>query len=93
MMTSQLTEEEKNFARFFFLNFKVSPDIARRFFDRLFPPAHLAQTINRCMQTIIKLNNNKRINAAQLELLRGVPGTVWPSYLPPLPVGKKGKYL
>ncbi|VDI04843.1 Hypothetical predicted protein [Mytilus galloprovincialis] len=88
-MTSQLTEEEKNFARFFFLNFKVSPDIARRFFDRLFPPAHLAQTINRCMQTIIKLNNNKRINAAQLELLRGVPGTVWPSYLPPLPVGKK----
>ncbi|XP_052103716.1 uncharacterized protein LOC127737222 [Mytilus californianus] len=87
--TSQLTEEERNFARFFFLNFKVSPDIARRFFDGIFPPTHLAQTINSSMHAIISLNKSKRINAAQLEILRGVQGTVWPSYLPPMTVGTK----
>ncbi|XP_063426074.1 golgin subfamily A member 6-like protein 10 [Mytilus trossulus] len=43
---SQLTEEERNFTRFFLLNFKVSPDIVRRFFDGVFPPAQLAQTVN-----------------------------------------------
>ncbi|CAG2234572.1 unnamed protein product [Mytilus edulis] len=85
MMTSQLTEEERNFARFFLVNFKVSPDIARRFFDGIFPPTHLAQFINSSMRAIINLNKSKRINAAQLEILRRIPGTVWPSYLPPMP--------
>lgn len=75
---SQLTEEEKNFTRFFLLNFKVSPDIARRYFDVKFPPAHLALTINNNMNAIMKLNQSRRINAAQLEILRGVPGTIWP---------------
>lgn len=89
---SQLTEEEKNFARFFLLNFKVSPDIARRFFDGVFPPTHLPQIINRCMHAIINLNKKKRINAAQLVILRAIPGTVWPSYLPPMSVGTKGKF-
>ncbi|CAC5414177.1 unnamed protein product [Mytilus coruscus] len=81
---SQLTEEEGNFTRFFLLNFKVSPEIARRFFDGVFPPTHLAQIINNSMNAIMKLNKSKRINAAQLQILRGVPGTVWPSYLPPM---------
>ncbi|VDI76555.1 Hypothetical predicted protein [Mytilus galloprovincialis] len=84
---SQLSEEERNFTRFFLLNFKVSPVIARRFFDGIFPPAYLDQTINRNMPAIISLNKSKRINAVQLDLLRGVPGTVWPSYFPPIPVG------
>ncbi|VDI62947.1 Hypothetical predicted protein [Mytilus galloprovincialis] len=87
---SQLTEEERNFTRYFFLNFKVSPDITRRFFDGVFPPAYLAQTINSSMPVIIKLNKSKRINAAQLEILRGVPGTAWPSYLPTMTPGAKG---
>lgn len=86
---SQLTEEERNFTRFFLLNFKVSPDIARRYFDVVFQPAHLALTMNSSMPVIIKLNRTKRINAAQLEIFRGVPGTVWPSYLPPMPRGTK----
>ncbi|CAG2198536.1 unnamed protein product [Mytilus edulis] len=81
---SQLTEEEGNFTRFFLLNFKVSPEIARRFFDGVFPPTHLAQIINNSMSAIMKLNKSKRINAAQLEILRCVPGTVWPSNLPPM---------
>ncbi|XP_052106950.1 uncharacterized protein LOC127739319 isoform X2 [Mytilus californianus] len=78
---SQLTEEERNFTRFFFLNFKVSPDIARRFFDGVFPPIDLAQTINSSMPDIIKLNKSKRINASQLNILRGVTGTIWTQYL------------
>ncbi|XP_063400042.1 E3 ubiquitin-protein ligase DZIP3-like [Mytilus trossulus] len=86
---SQLTEEEKNFTRFFLLNFKVSPDIVRRFFDTVFPPKHLSQCINNSMNAIIKLNKARRINAAQLEILRGVPGTIWPPCLSPMPVGKK----
>ncbi|XP_071168281.1 uncharacterized protein [Mytilus edulis] len=86
-MTSKLTEEEGNFTKFFLLNFKVSPDIARRFFDGVFPPTHLAQSINSRMHAIIKLKNQKRINQAQLELLMAIPGTVWPNYLPPMPVG------
>ncbi|OPL33844.1 hypothetical protein AM593_01559, partial [Mytilus galloprovincialis] len=72
---SQLTEEEGNFTRFFLLNFKVSPAIARRFFDGVFPPTHLSQIINNSMSAILKLNKSKRINAAQLEILRGIPGT------------------
>ncbi|CAC5380385.1 unnamed protein product [Mytilus coruscus] len=87
--TSQLTEEERNFARFFYLNFKVSPAIARRFFDGVFPPTHLAHIINNNMRVIISLNKSKRINASQLEVLRSVTGTVWPSYLPPMPAGTK----
>ncbi|CAG2192752.1 unnamed protein product [Mytilus edulis] len=86
-MTSKLTEEEGNFTKFFLLNFKVSPDIARRFFDGVFPPTYLAQSINSRMNAIIKLKNQKRINQAQLELLMAIPGTVWPNYLPPMPVG------
>lgn len=89
----QLTEEEKNFTRFFFLNFKVSPAIVRRSFDGVFPPTHLAKTINSSMQVITKLTKTKRINAAQLEILMGVPGRVWSSNLPLRPVGTKGKYL
>ncbi|XP_063411894.1 uncharacterized protein LOC134694771 [Mytilus trossulus] len=84
---SQLTEEEKNFTRFFLLNFKVSPDIARRYFNVKFPPAHLALTLNNSMNAIMKLNKSRRINTAQLEILRGVPGTIWPSYLPPMTAG------
>ncbi|CAC5414179.1 unnamed protein product [Mytilus coruscus] len=72
---SQLTEEEGNFTRFFLLNFKVSPEIARGYFDGVFPPTHLAQIINNSMNAIMKLNKSKRINAAQLEILRGVPAT------------------
>ncbi|VDI62946.1 Hypothetical predicted protein [Mytilus galloprovincialis] len=87
--TSQLTEEERNFARFFYLNFKVSPDIARRFFDGVFPPTHLAHIINNNMRAIISLNKSRRINAAQLEILRGVTGTVWSPTLPPMPAGSK----
>ncbi|XP_063426863.1 uncharacterized protein LOC134710434 [Mytilus trossulus] len=84
---SQLSEEERNFTRFLLLNFKVSLEVARRFFDGVFPPAHLAQAINRNVSVIINLNKSKRINAVQLNLLRGVPGTVWIPYLPPMPVG------
>ncbi|XP_063426194.1 E3 ubiquitin-protein ligase DZIP3-like isoform X2 [Mytilus trossulus] len=87
--TSQLSEEEINFTRFFLLNFKVSPDIARRFFDGVFPPAHLPQTINNRINDIIKLKKSKIINTVQFEILRSVPGTVWPPYLPPMPVGTK----
>ncbi|XP_063411594.1 uncharacterized protein LOC134694512 [Mytilus trossulus] len=87
--TSQLSEEEINFTRFFLLNFKVSPDIVRRYFDGVFPPAHLSQTINNGMKTIIQLNKSKIINSAQFEILRSVLGTVWPSNLPPMPVGTK----
>lgn len=90
---SQLTEEEQNFTRFFLLNFKVSPGIVSRFFDGVFPPTQLAQCINSSMRAIFNLYKSKRINAAQLEILRGVQGTVWPSYLPPMPVGTKGKYI
>ncbi|XP_052086887.1 uncharacterized protein LOC127724079 [Mytilus californianus] len=86
---SKLTEEERNFTKFFLLNFKVSPDIARRFFDGVFPPTQLAQNINSSMHVIIKLKNQKRINQAQLELLMAVPGTIWPNYLPSMPVGTK----
>ncbi|XP_063442698.1 uncharacterized protein LOC134722999 [Mytilus trossulus] len=86
---SQLTEEEKYFARFFFLNFKVSPDIVRRFFDGVFPPAQLPQTINYNTGAIMRLNKSKIISNTQLEILRAIPGTVWPSYLPAMPVGGK----
>ncbi|CAC5362275.1 unnamed protein product [Mytilus coruscus] len=41
------------------------------------------------MKKIINLKNTKRINAAQLEILRSVRGTVWPPPLPPMPVGTK----
>ncbi|XP_063418330.1 uncharacterized protein LOC134701116 [Mytilus trossulus] len=87
--TSQLSEEEINFTRFFLLNFKVSPDIVRQYFDGVFPPAHLSQTIKNGMKTIIQLNKSKIINSAQLKILRSVLGTVWPSNLPPMPVGTK----
>lgn len=90
---SQLKEEEKNFARFFFLNFKVSAEIVRRFFDRLFPPTNLAQTINNHVPAIINLCNRKRINAVQLDILRSVPGTIWPHNLHPMPLGTKRKYF
>ncbi|CAC5357679.1 unnamed protein product [Mytilus coruscus] len=86
---SHLTDEERNFARFFFLNFKVSPDIVRRFFDGVFPPTVLAQTINSNVCAIIKLHNKHRINAVQLEILKGVTGTIWPPSLPSTPVGTK----
>lgn len=88
-MTSQLTEEEIYFAKFFLLNFKVSPDISRRFFDGVFTPTQLAQIINSNMQDVIKLKTTKRINQAQLAILMAVPGTVWPNSLPPMPVGTK----
>ncbi|CAG2205308.1 unnamed protein product [Mytilus edulis] len=90
-MTSipKLTEEEKNFTRFFLLNFKVSPHIVRRFFDEKFPPSNLAQDINSNVRDIINLNKTKRINAAQLDLLRGVPGTIWSPYRPPMPLWTK----
>ncbi|XP_071149836.1 uncharacterized protein [Mytilus edulis] len=87
--TSQLSEGEIKFTRFFLLNFKVSPDIARRYFDGVFPPTHLAHIINNSMHDIMKLNKSRIINKAQLEILRSVPGTVWPSYLPPMHVGTK----
>ncbi|VDI48270.1 Hypothetical predicted protein [Mytilus galloprovincialis] len=86
---SQLKEEEKNFAKFFFLNFKVSAEIVRRFFDRLFPPTNLAQTINNHVPAIINLCNRKRINAVQLDILRSVPGTIWPPNIQALPLGTK----
>lgn len=89
-LISQLTEEERNFAKFVLLNFKISPDITRRYFDGVFPPTQLAQIVNSRMQAIISLQKSKRINAAQMEILRGVPGTVWPPYLPSMPVGTKG---
>lgn len=94
-MTSipKLTEEEKNFTRFFLLNFKVSPHIVRRFFDEKFPPSNLAQDINSNVRDIINLNKTKRINAAQLEILRGVPGTIWSPYRPPMPLWTKGNYV
>ncbi|CAG2190087.1 unnamed protein product [Mytilus edulis] len=91
--TSQLSEGEIKFTRFFLLNFKVSPDIARRYFDGVFPPTHLAHIINNSMHDIMKLNKSRIINKAQLEILRSVPGTVWPSYLPPKHVGTKCKGL
>lgn len=90
---SQLSGEEKNFIRFHLLTFKVSLEIARRYFDGVFPHAHLAQTIHRNVAAIISLYQKKWINAVQLDLLRRVPGTVWPSYLPPIPVGTNGKYI
>ncbi|VDI60157.1 Hypothetical predicted protein [Mytilus galloprovincialis] len=83
-MTSQLTEEETNFTRFFLLNFKVSPEIARRFFDGVFPPSNLPQTINGSICVILSLYKSNRINASQLELLRCVPGTIWPTSLHPM---------
>ncbi|XP_076082809.1 uncharacterized protein LOC143053901 [Mytilus galloprovincialis] len=86
---SQLKEEEKNFAKFFFLNFKLSAEIVRRFFDRLFPPTNLAQTINNHVPAIINLCNRKRINAVQLDILRSVPGTIWPPNIQALPLGTK----
>ncbi|CAG2238415.1 unnamed protein product [Mytilus edulis] len=86
---SQLTEGERNFTKFVLLNFKVSPDIARLYFDGMFPPTQLAQIINSRMHTIIILQKSKRINEVQMEILRGVPGTVWPPYLPSMPVGTK----
>lgn len=89
---SQLTEEERNYARFFFLNFKVSPNISRRFFDTVFPPTNLAKIINSNVPAIINLNNRKKISAIQLEILRGVPGTVWSPFRLPMPNGTKGKY-
>lgn len=94
-MTSipKLTEEEKNFTRFFLLNFKVSPHIVRRFFDEKFPPSNLAQDINSNVRDIINLNKTKRINAAQLDILRGVPGTIWSPYRPPMPLWTKGNYF
>ncbi|CAC5374884.1 unnamed protein product [Mytilus coruscus] len=84
---SQLKEEEKNFARFFLLNFKISPEIARRFFDGIFPPKNLAQTINNSVPGIINLYNRKRINTIQLDILRGVPGTKWSPHRPAMPLG------
>ncbi|XP_052085778.1 E3 ubiquitin-protein ligase DZIP3-like isoform X2 [Mytilus californianus] len=88
-MTSmpKLKEEEKNFTRFFFLNFKVSPEIARRFFDGVFPPTSLAKTINNSVPAIINLYNRKRINAVQLDILRGIPGTKWSPHRPAMPLG------
>lgn len=87
---SQLTEEEKNFTKFVLLNFKVSPDIARRFFDGVIQPTQLAKIVNSNIHAIINLQKSKRINVTQLKILRDVPGTVWPSYLPPMPMGTKG---
>lgn len=89
----QLNEEDRNFARFVFLNLKVSPNIARRFFDSVFSPVHLAKTINSSVPDIIKLNKEKRISAVQLEILRAVPGTIWSPHYYTLPPGTKGKYL
>ncbi|XP_063405914.1 uncharacterized protein LOC134689874 [Mytilus trossulus] len=84
---SQLKEEEKNFARFFFLNFKVSAEIVNRFFDKVFPPTNLAQTINSHVPAIINLFNWKIINAVQFDKLRGIPGTIWPQHFHPMPLG------
>ncbi|VDI68945.1 Hypothetical predicted protein [Mytilus galloprovincialis] len=86
---SQLTEEERNFTKFVLLNFKVSPDIARRFFDGVIRPTQLAKIVNSNIHAIINLQKSKRINVTQLKILRDVPGTVWPSYLPPMPMGTK----
>ncbi|XP_071141788.1 uncharacterized protein [Mytilus edulis] len=85
---SQL-KEEQNFVRFFFLNLKVSPKITRRFFDGIFPPPKLAQTINSSVPAIINLYQRKRINAVQLEILRSVPGTIWSPFHPKIPPGTK----
>ncbi|CAC5424576.1 unnamed protein product [Mytilus coruscus] len=84
---SQLIEEERNFVRFFLLNFKVSPDIVRRFFDGVFPPKNLAQTINSSVSNVIKLYKEKQISSIQFNLLRGVSGKIWPLRLRPLPMG------
>lgn len=89
---SQFREEERNFARFFLLNFKVSPDISRRYFDTVFPPNNLAQPINSNVLVIIKLTDRKKIiSAIQLKILRSASGAVWPSFLLPMPKGTKGK--
>ncbi|CAC5395169.1 unnamed protein product [Mytilus coruscus] len=90
-LMSQLKEEERNFVRFVFLNFKVSPDITRRFFDGVFPPNFLNQTINSSVCNIIKLHKGKQISSIQLNLLRGVPGTKWTPYYHPMPVGTQEK--
>lgn len=82
----QLNDEEKNFIKFFILNFKVSPNVVRKYFDTVFQPISLSVIINQHMQKILNLINKKRINATQENILRGIPGTTWPYGNPaPLP--------
>ncbi|XP_076116131.1 uncharacterized protein LOC143083733 [Mytilus galloprovincialis] len=76
--TLRLTVEEKNYWKFCMLNVRVVPDALRNYFDGLIPPTSLATTINQNSSTISYLVTRKVINAAQLNILQRIPGTIWP---------------
>lgn len=75
--TLRLTVEEKNYWKFCMLNVRVVPDALRNYFDGLIPPTSLATTINQNSSTISYLVTRKVINAAQLNILQRIPGTIW----------------
>ncbi|VDI08125.1 Hypothetical predicted protein, partial [Mytilus galloprovincialis] len=77
--TLRLTVEEKNYWKFCMLNVRVVPDALRNYFDGLIPPTSLATTINQNSSTISYLVTRKVINAAQLNILQRIPGTIWPT--------------
>ena len=85
-----LTKEEKNHQKFYVLINKTAPKIVRKYFDAAFPSPQLHQIINQKMNIIINLRKTKRINATQELVLRNIPGTSWPPWLPALPSGSSG---
>lgn len=93
MSTLRLSVEEKNYWKFCMLNVRVVPDALRNYFDGLIPPSSLATTINRYSTTILNLVTWKVINAAQLNILQRIPGTIWPARISPVPIGSTGMYI
>ncbi|VDH91533.1 Hypothetical predicted protein [Mytilus galloprovincialis] len=85
--TLRLSVEEKNYWKFCMLNIRVVPDALRNYFDGLIQPSSLATTINRYSTTILNLVTWKVINAAQLNILQRIPGTIWPAKISPVPIG------
>ncbi|XP_076116130.1 uncharacterized protein LOC143083729 [Mytilus galloprovincialis] len=87
MSSLRLTVEEKNYWKFCMLNVRVVPDALRNYFDSLIPSTGLATTITRYSSTILNLVTWKVINAAQLNILQRIPGTIWPPKVTPVSIG------